>query len=76
LSAVPGQLPALAVLFALIFGLNLIAAFAPPTWMALAFVGFQFHDTSAVLLAAIGAVAATLGISNFNWLFGCISLTV
>ena len=57
----PGQLPALAVLFALIFGLNLIPAFAPPTWMALAFVGFQFHDTSAVLLAAIGAVAATLG---------------
>jgi membrane protein DedA with SNARE-associated domain len=61
LSAVPGQLPALALLFALIFGLNLIPAFAPPTWMALAFVGFQFHDTSAMLLAAIGAVAATLG---------------
>jgi membrane protein DedA with SNARE-associated domain len=61
LSTVPGQLPALALLFALIFGLNLIPAFAPPTWMALAFVGFQFHDTSAVLLATIGAVAATLG---------------
>lgn len=57
----PGQLPALALLFALIFGLNLIPAFAPPTWMALALVGFQFHDTSALLLAGTGAVAATLG---------------
>ena len=61
LSAMSGQLPALALLFALIFGLNLIPAFAPPTWMALAFVGFQYHDASAVLLAGIGAVAATLG---------------
>lgn len=57
----PGQLPGLALLFALIFGLNLIPAFAPPTWMALALVGFQFHDTSALLLAGTGAVAATLG---------------
>ena len=53
-----GQLPALAVLFALIFALNLIPAFAPPTWMALALVGFQYHDTSAVLLAGVGAVAS------------------
>ena len=61
MSALPGQLPALALLFTLIFGLNLIPAFAPPTWMALALVSFQFHDTSAILLAGIGAVAATLG---------------
>ena len=57
----PGQFPALALLFALIFGLNLVPAFAPPTWMALAFIGFEFHDTSALLLAGTGAVAATLG---------------
>ncbi len=57
----PGELPALTLLFALIFGLNLIPAFAPPTWMALALVGFQYHDSSAVLLAGTGAVAATLG---------------
>ena len=57
----PGQLPALALLFALIFGLNLIPAFAPPTWMALALIGFQYHDASALLLAGVGAVAATLG---------------
>jgi len=61
MSGVPGDLPALALLFALIFGLNLIPAFAPPTWMALALVGFRYHDTSAMLLAGTGAVAATLG---------------
>jgi membrane protein DedA with SNARE-associated domain len=61
LSALPGEAPALALLFVLIFALNLIPAFAPPTWMALALVGFQYHDTSAALLAGVGAVAATLG---------------
>ncbi len=56
-----GQLPALALLFALIFGLNVIPAFALPTWMALAFVGFRFPGTSPLLLALVGAVAATSG---------------
>lgn len=60
-SALLDQLPALSLLFALIFGLNLIPAFAPPTWMVLALVGFEYHDTSALLLAGTGAVAATLG---------------
>jgi membrane protein YqaA with SNARE-associated domain len=58
---VSGQLPALVLLFGLIFGLNLIPVFAPPTWMALAFIGFEFPDTNAVLLALVAAVAATLG---------------
>ena len=57
----PGELPAIGLLFVLIFALNLIPAFAPPTWMALALVGFQYHDTSGLLLAGTGAVAATLG---------------
>jgi uncharacterized membrane protein YdjX (TVP38/TMEM64 family) len=56
-----GELPALALLFVLILGLNLIPLFAPPTWIALAFVGFEFPDTSPLLLALVGAVAATLG---------------
>ena len=56
-----GQLPALSLLFIFIFGLNLIPAFAPPTWMALALVGFEFPGTGAVHLAVLGAVAATLG---------------
>jgi len=56
-----GQVPALLLLFGLIFALNLIPAFAPPTWMALAFIGFQFSETNTVLVAVMGAVAATLG---------------
>lgn len=56
-----GQLPALALLFVLIFGLNVIPAFAPPTWMALAFVGFQYPETTPLLLALVGASAATVG---------------
>lgn len=61
LSGLPVDVSALALLFSLIFALNLIPAFAPPTWMALALVGFQYHDTSAALLAGVGAVAATFG---------------
>ena len=49
------------IMFGLVFGLNVIPAFVPPTWMALAFVGFQFPDTNPVLLAMVGAIAATLG---------------
>jgi uncharacterized membrane protein YdjX (TVP38/TMEM64 family) len=56
-----GEIPALLLLFGLIFGLNLIPAFAPPTWMALAFIGFEFPATNPVLLALTGATAATLG---------------
>jgi membrane protein YqaA with SNARE-associated domain len=52
---------AFAVLIALIFALNLIPVFAPPTWMALAFVGFQFPETNPWVLALLGAAAATLG---------------
>jgi membrane protein YqaA with SNARE-associated domain len=52
---------AFAVLIALIFALNLIPVFAPPTWMALAFVGFQFPDSNPWALALLGAAAATLG---------------
>jgi membrane protein DedA with SNARE-associated domain len=59
--AMIGQLSAIALLFGMIFGLNLIPAFAPPTWMALAFVGFQFPETNPLLLALVGAAAATLG---------------
>ena len=52
---------AFAVLIALIFALNLIPVFAPPTWMALAFVGFEFPETNPWALALLGAGAATLG---------------
>jgi membrane protein YqaA with SNARE-associated domain len=56
-----GRVPAFFLLFGLIFGLNVIPAFAPPTWMALAFIGFEFPATNPVLLALVAATAATLG---------------
>ena len=55
------ELAGLLLLFGLVLGLNVIPAFAPPTWMALAFVGFQFPQTSPLLLALVGAAAATSG---------------
>jgi membrane protein YqaA with SNARE-associated domain len=56
-----GQVSTLVLLFGLIFGLNVIPAFAPPTWMAVAFIGFEFPGTNTVLLALVAATAATLG---------------
>jgi uncharacterized membrane protein YdjX (TVP38/TMEM64 family) len=55
------QVSTLVLLFGLIFGLNIIPAFAPPTWMAVAFIGFEFPGTNTVLLALVAATAATLG---------------
>jgi membrane protein YqaA with SNARE-associated domain len=55
------QWSALALMFGLILGLNVIPAFAPPTWMVLAFVGFEFPETNPLLFALVAAVAATLG---------------
>src|SRR6266705_5039446 len=49
------------LLFLLIFLLNVIPAFAPPTWMVFSFLGFRFSDHSGVVLAFVGALAATLG---------------
>jgi hypothetical protein len=55
------QLPLAAVLFILVFILNVIPAFAPPTWMTLSFVGFSTPDMPVSVLALTGATAATLG---------------
>ena len=51
----------LILLFVVIFLLNLIPAFAPPTWMVFSFIGFHFPAQDGVELAIIGALAATLG---------------
>lgn len=50
-----------AALFAIVFALNVIPAFAPPTWMALSWVGFSHPLGNPFLVAAIGALAATAG---------------
>jgi membrane protein YqaA with SNARE-associated domain len=49
------------LLFGVIFLLNVIPAFAPPTWMVFSFIGFNFPQHDGVELAVVGALAATLG---------------
>ena len=52
---------AILLLFATVFSLNLIPAFAPPTWMVFSYIGFRYVAVDHVLLAIVGATAATLG---------------
>jgi membrane protein DedA with SNARE-associated domain len=52
---------AIILLFIVVFGLNIIPAFAPPTWMVFSYIGFRYVSVNVVLLALVGAAAATLG---------------
>ena len=51
----------LALLFVTVFVLNVIPAFAPPTWMALSLFGFRNPYVQPWLVALIAAIAATGG---------------
>jgi uncharacterized membrane protein YdjX (TVP38/TMEM64 family) len=51
--------PYLAV-FGIVFGINLLPAFGPPTWAVLVFTRLHWH-LNAVALVLIGAVAASCG---------------
>lgn len=48
-------------LFAIIFVLNTLPAFAPPTWMVLSVVGLSSPDANPWLTALVAATAATAG---------------
>ncbi len=48
------------VIFAVVFVLNVVPIFAPPTWSVLSFIAIRYNS-NIVLLAVVGAVAATLG---------------
>ncbi len=48
------------VIFLIVFLLNVVPIFAPPTWSVLSFIAIRFNS-NIVLLAVVGAVAATLG---------------
>lgn len=48
------------VIFLVVFALNVMPVFAPPTWSVLSFIAIRFNP-NIVLLAVVGAVAATLG---------------
>jgi hypothetical protein len=52
---------AILLVFLLVYLLNLIPAFAPPTWMVFSFIGFRYPHLNVTELAVVGAVAATLG---------------
>ncbi|MPV65182.1 hypothetical protein [Burkholderia sp. BE17] len=51
----------LAVLFLVILLLNLIPAFAPPTWMAMSWVGFNLPAGNPLIFAVVAAGASTTG---------------
>jgi membrane protein YqaA with SNARE-associated domain len=51
----------LATVFSVVFVLNIIPAFAPPTWMALSWVGFNHPLVNPFVVALVGALAATSG---------------
>lgn len=48
------------LIFGIVFCLNVIPAFAPPTWTALSYVAIRYNH-NILLLALVGAVAATTG---------------
>jgi hypothetical protein len=50
-----------AILFSLVFALNLLPAFTPPTWVALAFIGLTIDGINPIWLALLGAGAAASG---------------
>ncbi len=49
------------LVFLIVLLLNVIPAFAPPTWMVFSFLGLRFPEHAGWLLALTGALAATLG---------------
>ncbi len=52
---------AMLLLFVLVFALNVLPAFAPPTWMLLSFFGLRFPDAAPWWVALTAASAATAG---------------
>jgi len=48
-------------LFFAVFVLNLMPAFAPPTWTAITFIGLAIPNIDVLLLALVAATAATCG---------------
>jgi hypothetical protein len=48
-------------LFAIVFALNVLPAFAPPTWTAMSFIGLAIPTINFVLFAVVAAIAATSG---------------
>ena len=50
-----------ALLFIVIFTLNVLPAFAPPTWIAMSFIGLTVPEINTFLTALVAATAAASG---------------
>jgi hypothetical protein len=48
-------------LFIVVFALNILPAFAPPTWTAMSFIGLAVPENNFILLPIVAAIAATSG---------------
>ncbi len=51
----------LTLLFLVVFALNALPAFAPPTWMVISYVGLKHPDANPWLIALVASLAATCG---------------
>ena len=49
------------VLFFVVFVLNVLPAFAPPTWTTMSFIGLTIPNNNFILLSVVAAIAATFG---------------
>lgn len=54
-------MPSLTVLFLAVYVLNILPAFAPPTWIAMSWLGLNYPQSLAWQIVVVGAVAATTG---------------
>jgi hypothetical protein len=48
-------------LFIVVFVLNVLPAFSPPTWTTMSFIGLAVPDNNFILLSVVAAMAATFG---------------
>ena len=51
----------LLLVVAVVFGINLLPAFGPPTWAVLVFFRFRYPDVPAAMVIVVGAGAAATG---------------
>jgi len=54
-------MPSFLTLFVAVYLLNLMPAFAPPTWMAMSWLGLNYPQSLAWQIVLVGAIAATSG---------------
>ena len=60
MSGLSDHLLAALAIFAVVFVLNVLPAFAPPTWTVLSFIAVRYK-VNVLILSIVGAMAATLG---------------